>query len=90
MRPQTSALFPTGGAIGSITNCAAIMQDDIIAVASPGKAAARFWPTSGGKAVSAKWNSADRLVAAADVRRPDAHLRIRRRGAAVGVQKQEL
>jgi hypothetical protein len=35
-RPQLSAVRPTSKAIGSITNWAAMMQDDIMAVASSG------------------------------------------------------
>ena len=36
LRPQLSAVRPTSRAIGSITNCAATMQADIMAVASLG------------------------------------------------------
>ena len=43
--------------LGSITNCAATMHADIMAVASFGKAAASFCPTSDSSAALAKWKS---------------------------------
>ncbi len=36
---------------------AAMMQDDIMAVAHLGSAWASFWPTSGSSGALAKWNS---------------------------------
>ena len=42
--------------MGSITICAATMQDDIIAVATRGWARASFCPTRGKSAALAKWN----------------------------------
>jgi hypothetical protein len=57
LRPQLSALRPTRRAIGSMMICAAMMQDDIIAVAHSPCASASFCPTSGNSGAFAKWNS---------------------------------
>ena len=57
LRPQLSAVRPTKSAMGNMTICAAMMQADIIAVASFGNAAASFCPTSGKSGALAKWNN---------------------------------
>ena len=44
-------------AIGSMMICAAMMQDDIIAVAHSSCASESFCPTSGNSGAFAKWNS---------------------------------
>ena len=57
LRPHWSALRPAKSAIGSITNCAAMMHEDISAVPSSLFARASFWPTSGSSGALAKWNN---------------------------------
>jgi len=53
-RPHWSTCLPLSIDTGSITSWAEMMQNDIIAVASEGFAAASFCPTRGSKGALAK------------------------------------